>query len=93
MNLLKRIQWCFTSIYIYKKLKSRSIIQPHSNIDSNPTEEMVHEGIGKYIMNNIEYYIIEHINTINVDKLRKDSGLTKNVFYKVFNQYYDIAPK
>jgi translation initiation factor 2B subunit (eIF-2B alpha/beta/delta family) len=28
-----------------------------------------------------------------VDKLREDSGLTKNVFYKVFNQYYDITPK
>jgi hypothetical protein len=57
------------------------------------TKEMAHEGIGKYNMNNIEFYIIEHIDNINVDKLREDSGLTKNVFYKVFNQHYDIGPK
>jgi hypothetical protein len=80
-------------IYINKKPKIHALIRPPSSIDMDTTEEMVHEGIGKYSMNNIEYYIIEHINTINVDKLREDSGLTKNVFYKVFNQYYDIAPK
>jgi len=80
-------------IYINKKPKIHALIRPPSSIYMDTTEEMVHEGIGKYSMNNIEYYIIEHINTINVDKLREDSGLTKNVFYKVFNQYYDIAPK
>jgi hypothetical protein len=80
-------------IYINKKPKIHALIRPSSSIDMDTIEEMVHEGIGKYSMNNIEYYIIEHINTINVDKLREDSGLTKNVFYKVFNQHYDIAPK
>jgi hypothetical protein len=80
-------------IYINKKPKIHALIRPPSSIYMDTTEEMVHEGIGKYSMNNIEYYIIEHINTINVDKLREDSGLTKNVFYKVFNQHYDIAPK
>jgi hypothetical protein len=80
-------------IYINKKPKIREIIQPPVRIDPDLTEEMAHEGIGKYNMNNIEYYIIEHIDNINVDKLREDSGLTKNVFYKVFNQYYDITPK
>jgi hypothetical protein len=80
-------------IYINKKPKIHALIRPPSSIYMDTTEEMVHEGIGKYSMNNIEYYIIEHINTINVDKLREDSGLTKNIFYKVFNQHYDIAPK
>jgi hypothetical protein len=80
-------------IYINKKPKIREIIQPPVRIDLDLTEEMAHEGVGKYNMNNIEYYIIEHIDNINVDKLREDSGLTKNVFYKVFNQHYDIAPK
>ena len=80
-------------IYINKKPKIREIIQPPVRIDLDLTEEMAHEGVGKYNMNNIEYYIIEHIDNINVDKLREDSGLTKNVFYKVFNQYYDITPK
>jgi hypothetical protein len=80
-------------IYINKKPKIREIIQPPVRIDPDLTEEMAHEGVGKYNMNNIEYYIIEHIDYINVDKLREDSGLTKNVFYKVFNQHYDIAPK
>ena len=80
-------------IYINKKPKIREIIQPPVRIDPDLTEEIAHEGIGKYNMNNIEYYIIEHIDNINVDKLREDSGLTKNVFYKVFNQYYDITPK
>jgi hypothetical protein len=80
-------------IYINKKPKIREIIQPPVRIDPDLTEEMAHEGVGKYNMNNIEYYIIEHIDNINVDKLREDSGLTKNVFYKVFNQYYDITPK
>jgi hypothetical protein len=80
-------------IYINKKPKIREIIQPPVRIDPDLTEEKAHEGVGKYNMNNIEYYIIEHIDNINVDKLREDSGLTKNVFYKVFNQHYDIAPK
>ena len=56
-------------------------------------EEKLYVGIGKYNMSKVEHYIIENIETINVDKLREDSGLTKNVFYKVFNQHYDIAPK
>jgi hypothetical protein len=80
-------------IYINKKPKNSSLIESPSSIDKDTTKEMAHEGIGKYNMNNIEYYIIEHIDNINVDKLREDSGLTKNVFYKVFNQYYDITPK
>jgi len=80
-------------IYINKKPKNSSLIQPSSSIDMDTTKEMAHEGIGKYNMNNIEFYIIEHIDNINVDKLREDSGLTKNVFYKVFNQHYDIGPK
>ena len=80
-------------IYINKKPKNSSLIESPSSIDMDITKELAHEGIGKYHMNNIEYYIIEHIDNINVDKLREDSGLTKNVFYKVFNQYYDITPK
>jgi hypothetical protein len=80
-------------IYINKKPKNSSLIESLSNINKDATKEMAHEGIGKYNMNNIEYYIMEHIDNINVDKLREDSGLTKNVFYKVFNQHYDIGPK
>ena len=56
-------------------------------------EEKLYVGVGKYNMIKIEQYIIENIDTINVDKLREDSGLTKNVFYKIFNQHYEIAPK
>jgi len=44
-------------------------------------------------MENIEVYILNNIKTITAESLREDSGLSKNVFYKVFSQYYDITPK
>jgi AraC-like DNA-binding protein len=77
-----------------RKLNNRHKIDIPVDEKNEPfIEEKSYEGIGKYDMSKIEHYIIENIDTINVDKLREDSGLTKNVFYKVFNQHYDIAPK
>jgi hypothetical protein len=84
----------FLIIYINRKLNNRHRIDIPVDEKYEPfIGEKPYEGIGKYNMSKIEHYIIENIDTINVDKLREDSGLTKNVFYKVFNQHYDIAPK
>lgn len=84
----------FLVIYMNRKLKTQDRIEIPVDNNTEPfIEEKLYEGIGKYNMSKIEHYIIENIETINVDKLREDSGLTKNVFYKVFNQHYDIAPK
>ena len=84
----------FLVIYMNRKLNNRHRIDiPIDKYTEPIIEEKPYEGIGKYNMSKIEHYIIENIDTINVDKLREDSGLTKNVFYKVFNQHYDIAPK
>lgn len=84
----------FLVIYMNRKLKTQDRIEIPVDNNTEPfIEEKLYEGIGKYNMSKIEHYIIENIETINVDKLREDSGLTKNVFYKVFNQHYDITPK
>ena len=84
----------FLVIYMNRKLKNQDRIEIPMDKYTEPfIEQKSYEGIGKYNMSKIEHYIIENIDTINVDKLREDSGLTKNVFYKVFNQHYDIAPK
>ena len=84
----------FLIIYMNRKLNNRPKIDLPVYEKNDPfIEEKSYGGIGKYNMSKIEHYIIENIDTINVDKLREDSGLTKNVFYKVFNQHYDIAPK
>lgn len=84
----------FLIIYMNRKLNNRPKIDLPVYEKNEPfIEEKSYGGIGKYNMSKIEHYIIENIDTINVDKLREDSGLTKNVFYKVFNQHYDIAPK
>jgi len=84
----------FLIIYMNRKLNNRPKIDLPVYEKNEPFfEEKSYGGIGKYNMSKIEHYIIENIDTINVDKLREDSGLTKNVFYKVFNQHYDIAPK
>ena len=56
---------------------------------SNEEEKVVK----KYNMSNIEKYILDHIDDITVEKLREDSGYTKNVFYKIFSRYYDVTPK
>ena len=84
----------FLVIYMNRKLKNQDRIDIPIDKYAEPfIEEKLYLGIGKYNMSKVEQYIIENIETINVDKLRDDSGLTKNVFYKVFNQHYDIAPK
>ncbi|MFN9380991.1 MAG: hypothetical protein ACK6BQ_13695, partial [Bacteroidota bacterium] len=84
----------FLVIYMNRKLKNQHRIEIPMDKYTEPfIEEKLYVGIGKYNMSKVEHYIIENIETINVDKLRDDSGLTKNVFYKVFNQHYDIAPK
>lgn len=44
-------------------------------------------------MENIEVYILNNIKTITAESLREESGMSKNIFYKVFSQYYDITPK
>lgn len=46
-----------------------------------------------YTINNIEKYILDNLDDLTVEKLREDSGYTKNVFYKIFSQHYDISPK
>ena len=56
---------------------------------SNEEEKVVK----KYNMSNIEKYILDHVDDITVEKLREDSGYTKNVFYKIFSRYYDVTPK
>jgi AraC-like DNA-binding protein len=59
----------------------------HSLEDLNSSRE------APFNMENIEVYILNNIKTITAESLREDSGMSKNVFYKVFNQYYDITPK
>jgi hypothetical protein len=84
----------FLVIYMNRKLKNQDRIDIPMDKYTEPfIEEKLYVGVGKYNMIKIEQYIIENIDTINVDKLREDSGLTKNVFYKIFNQHYEIAPK
>jgi AraC-like DNA-binding protein len=81
--------------YFRSKVKRLKQLDQEKSIPNQNIEEQIieNEGEAKYKMNQIENYIIENIEDINVDKLREDSGLSKNMFYRVFSRYYDITPK
>lgn len=81
---------CF---YVYHKWKLTQVMNK-KNIEFNFEDEpqILNSG-STYTMSNIEKYIKDHIEDITVEKLREDSGYTKNVFYRVFSQHYDITPK
>jgi hypothetical protein len=81
--------------YFRSKVKRLKQLDQEKSIPNQNIEEQIieNEGEAKYKMSQIENYIIENIEDINVDKLREDSGLSKNMFYRVFSRYYDITPK
>jgi len=64
-----------------------------NNRINQPLEDLNSSREAPFNMENIEVYILNNIKTITAESLREDSGMSKNVFYKVFNQYYDITPK
>jgi AraC-like DNA-binding protein len=64
-----------------------------NNRINQPLEDLNSSREATFNMENIEVYILNNIKTITAESLREDSGMSKNVFYKVFNQYYDITPK
>lgn len=81
---------CF---YIYHRWKIKQVKNKKNtefNIEDEP--QMLNSG-GSFTMNDIEKYIKDHIEDITVEKLREESGYTKNVFYRIFSQHYDITPK
>jgi AraC-like DNA-binding protein len=64
-----------------------------NNRINQPLEDLNSSREAPFNMENIEVYILNNIKTITAESLREDSGMSKNLFYKVFNQYYDITPK
>jgi hypothetical protein len=88
--LLIGLGFCF---YIYHRWKLNKVMNT-KNIEFNIEDEpqILNSG-SSFTMNNIEKYINDHIEDITVEKLREDSGYTKNVFYRIFSQHYDITPK
>lgn len=83
----------FLGVIAYYRFKIKKIIERNKNtLDLNVTEESKNVK-NNFSMNNIEKYILENLDNITVEKLREDSGLSKNVFYRLFAQQYDITPK
>lgn len=64
-----------------------------NNRINQPLEDLNSSREAPFNMENIEVYILDNIKTITAESLREDSGMSKNIFYKVFSQYYDITPK
>lgn len=64
-----------------------------NNRINQPLEDLNSSREAPFNMENIEVYILNNIKTITAESLREDSGMSKNVFYKVFSQFYDITPK
>ena len=85
------------SFFIYHKWKLKRVIIENEKREKLLIEDSVsieeEKVVKKYKMSNIEKYILDHIDDITVEKLREDSGYTKNVFYKIFSRYYDVTPK
>ena len=76
---------------IYLILKTKRKINnnpPGFKIENEPVDNKP-----PFTMENIELYILSNINSITAESLREDSGMSKNLFYKAFSQYYDITPK
>jgi len=83
----------FLGFIAYYRHKIKKINERNKNtLGLNVTEESKNVK-NNFSMNNIEKYILENLDNITVEKLREDSGLSKNVFYRVFAQQYDISPK
>ena len=77
------------SIYLFVKTKRKvKNIAPLFNNENEPVDNKP-----PFTMENIEVYILNNMNTITAESLREDSGMSKNLFYKAFSQYYDITPK
>lgn len=85
------------SFFIYHKWKLKRVIMENVMKEKLLKEDSIsneeEKVVKKYNMSNIEKYILDHIDDITVEKLREDSGYTKNVFYKIFSRYYDVTPK
>ena len=64
-----------------------------NNRINQPLEDLNLSREAPFNMENIEVYILNNLKTITAESLREDSGMSKNIFYKVFSQYYDITPK
>jgi AraC-like DNA-binding protein len=77
------------SIYLFLKTKRKvKNIAPLFNNENEPVDNKP-----PFTMENIEVYILNNMSTITAESLREDSGMSKNLFYKAFSQYYDITPK
>ncbi len=87
--LLLAIFSSLVSIYLFVKTKRKvKNITPLFNNENEPVDN-----IPPFTMKNIEVYILNNMSTITAESLREDSGMSKNLFYKAFSQYYDITPK
>ncbi len=82
--------FCF---YIYHRWKLTQVINKKNIEFKIEDEPQILNSGSAYTISNIEKYIKDHIEDITVEKLREDSGYTKNVFYRIFSQHYDITPK
>ena len=77
------------SIYLFVNTKRKvKNIAPVFNNENEPLDIKP-----PFTMENIEVYILNNMSTITAESLREDSGMSKNLFYKAFSQYYVITPK
>lgn len=87
----------FILLIIFGSLLTIYLILKTKRITNNPpgfkTENEPEDSKPPFTMENIEVYILKNLSTITAESLREDSGMSKNLFYKAFSQYYDITPK
>jgi hypothetical protein len=67
------------------------LLKPVDIIVDPPEEEV--ETDEKIFFASLENYIRDHINEVNVDKIRYQSGLTKYAFYTKFVDHFGKKPK
>lgn len=87
----------FILLIIFGSLLTIYLILKTKRITNNPpgfkTENDPEDSKPPFTIENIEVYILKNLSTITAESLREDSGMSKNLFYKAFSQYYDITPK
>lgn len=74
--------------FIYFKISRRKYF--NKKIDQLKDEELPE---GNLTFEKMEAYILEHIDTVNVDQLRMATGMSKYAFYMGFERYFGKTPK
>lgn len=74
--------------FIYFKITRRKDF--NEKINQLKDEELPE---GNLTFEKMEAYILEHIDTVNVDQLRMATGMSKYAFYMGFERYFGKTPK